>query len=253
MKPLVAKIKPASGFSNLVHFGLVLLLPLVIFLLARVQQANFVQLALSLVLLSKWRMLAVRPRFWPAILRANAVDIMVGISIVIFMAHSMSLTMQFTFAVLYGVWLLFVKPRTGMVATASQAMIAQLFGLMALFLAWSAGPLYGLILVTGVICYVAARHYFDSFDEPYGKMLSYLWAYFGAAMVWLLGHWLLFYFGNIAQPTVLLSTIGYVLATLYYFDHNDKLSATTRKQLIFIMMAVVIIIVAFSDWGDKTL
>jgi hypothetical protein len=231
----------------------VVLLPLVLFLLARVQQANFVQLALSLVLLSKWRMLAVRPRFWPAIVRANAVDIMVGVSIVIFMAHTTSVGTQFTLAVLYAVWLLVIKPRTSTLATTSQAMIGQLCGLMALFLAWASGPLYGLIFVTAIICYVSARHYFDSFDEPYGKMLSYLWAYFGAALVWLLGHWLLYYFGDIAQPTVLLSAIGYGLAMLYYFDHADKLNASLRKQFIFIMFAVVIIIVAFSDWGDKTL
>lgn len=253
MKPLVAKIKPVSGYSSLIHIGLVVLLPLVLFLLVRVQQANFVQLALSLVLLSKWRMLAVRPRFWPAIVRANAVDIMVGVSVVIFMAHTTSVGTQFSLAVLYAVWLIAIKPRTSILATTSQAMIGQLCGLMALYLAWASGPLYGLIFVTAIICYVSARHYFDSFDEPYGKMLSYLWAYFGAALVWLLGHWLLYYFGDIAQPTVLLSAIGYGLAMLYYFDHADKLNASLRKQFIFIMFAVVIIIVAFSDWGDKTL
>jgi hypothetical protein len=178
---------------------------------------------------------------------------MVGVSVVVFMAHTTSVGTQFALAVLYGIWLLLIKPLTSTLATTSQAMIGQLCGLMALFLAWSGGPLYGLIFVTAIICYVSARHYFDSFDEPYGRMLSYLWAYFGAALVWLLGHWLLYYFGDIAQPTVLLSAIGYGLASLYYFDHTDKLNVSLRKQFIFIMFAVVIIIVAFSDWGDKTL
>lgn len=250
MKPLVAKIKPATGFANLAHLGLVILLPLVLFLLVRIQQANFVQLALSLVLLSKWRMFAVRPRFWPAIIRANAVDIMVGVSFVIFIAHSTSASIQFLFAALYAVWLLVIKPATGTVYISAQAMIGQLAGLMALFLAWSTGPLWGLIFITGLICYLSARHYFDTFDEPYAKLLSYLWAYFGAALLWLLGHWLLFY-GVVAQPTVLLSGIGYGLAMLYYFDHKGKLNVVLQRQFIFIMLAVVIIILAFSDWGDK--
>ena len=247
MKPLVAKIKPATGFANLLHLGLVLLLPLVVFVLVANQ---FVQLALSVILLSKWRMFAVRPRFWPAIIRANAVDIVVGVSIVVFMAHTLSTSLQFMFAVLYAVWLLVIKPSHNTFLVSLQAMIGQLFGLLALFLAWSAGPLWGLLVVTALICYVSARHYFDSFDEPYAKLLAYLWAYFGAALLWLLGHWLLFY-GVVAQPVVLLSAIGYGLAVLYYFDHHGKLSSSLQRQFIFIMLAVVIIILSFSDWGDK--
>ena len=247
MKPLVAKIKPATGFANLLHLGLVMLLPLVVFVLVANQ---FVQLALSVILLSKWRMFAVRPRFWPAMVRANAIDIMVGVSIVVFMAHTLSTSLQFVFAVLYGVWLLAIKPSNNGLLVSLQAMIGQLCGLMALFIAWSAGPLWGLIFVTALICYVSARHYFDSFDEPYARLLAYLWAYFGAALLWLLGHWLLFY-GIVAQPVVLLSAIGYGLAALYYFDHTGKLNSSLQRQFIFIMLAVVIIILSFSDWGDK--
>ncbi|HET8708733.1 MAG TPA: hypothetical protein VFL85_00460 [Candidatus Saccharimonadales bacterium] len=250
MKPLIAKIKPATGFAGLVHTGLVLLLPLAMFLLVRIQPANFVQLALSLVLLSKWRMFAMRPRFWPAIIRANAVDIMVGVSFVVFIAHATSASMQFLLAVLYAVWLLVIKPATGTLSVSVQAMLGQLAGLMALFLAWTAGPLWGLIFVTGVICYISARHYFDSFDEQYAKLLAYLWAYFGAALLWLLGHWLLYY-GIVAQPTIILSAIGYGLAMLYFFDHTGKLNVTLQRQFLFVMLAVVIIILAFSDWGDK--
>jgi hypothetical protein len=247
MKPLVAKIKPANGFSGLLHMGLVLLLPLIVFILVANQ---FVQLALSVILLSKWRMFAVRPRFWPATIRANAIDIIVGLSIVVFMAHSLSLSMQFGLAVAYAVWLLVIKPATGQAMVSAQAMIGQFVGLMALFMAWTSGPLAGLILATGAICYFAARHYFDNFDEPYAKLLAYIWAYFGAALMWLLGHWLLFY-SVVAQPTVILSIIGYGLAMLYYFDHSNKLNEPLRRQFVFIMLAVVLIILSFSDWGDK--
>jgi hypothetical protein len=249
MKLVMDKLKPARGFSYILHLGLVLLLPLMTLVLVRLQ-GGFVQLALSLILLSKWRMFAVRPRFWPAIIRANAVDIMVGLSAVLFMANSTSGYLQLLWAVLYAVWLLVVKPATGTFMVATQAMIGQLCGLMALFLVWSAGPLYGLIFITGIICYVTARHFFDEFDEPYAKLLSYLWAYFGAALVWVLGHWLLYY-GVIAQPTLILSLIGYGLAVLYYFDHTNRLNAGLRRQFLFIMIAGLIVILAFSDWVNK--
>jgi hypothetical protein len=66
----------------------------------------------------------------------------------------------------------------------------------------------------------------------------------------LLGHWLLYY-QFVAQPTLLLSAIGYGLAALYYFDHFQRLSLTLRRQFIFIMIAIVLVVLTFSDWGDK--
>ena len=219
-----------------------------VFVLVRL---NFVQLALAVVVLSKWRMFAVRPRFWPANIRANAVDLMVGLSLVIFMIHSGSLLLQTVWALLYAVWLLAIKPRTSLAMVTFQAFLGQLSALMALYLTWGAdGPIWGLTIMTGLFCFLAARHFLDNFDEPYAKMLAYVWGYFGAALAWLLSHWLLFYQG-VSQPALLLSTLGYGMAVLYYLDHNDRLSKGVRRQFIFIMVAIVLVVLAFSDWGDK--
>lgn len=248
-RPLITKLKPASGLSHLLHLSLLVLLPIVIFILIRLGD-TFIKLAFSIVLLSKWRMFAVRPRFWPAIVRANSIDIIVGLSIVLFMTHSSSQWLQLGWAALYGVWLIVIKPASGTMMTSVQAMIGQLCGLMAIYLALSGVALFGLVLSTGLVCYLAARHFFDSFDEPYARLLSYLWGYIGAALAWLLGHWLLFY-GIVSQPTLILSVLGYGLAALYYFDHTDKLSVVLKRQFIFIMIAIVVVILTFSDWGDK--
>lgn len=247
MTRLLSKIKPVSGFAHLLYLLLLFALPLIVFVLVRL---NFVQLALSIIVLSKWRMFAVRPRFWPAHIRANAVDLMVGVAVVIFMTHTMSVAAQFAWAILYGLWLVVLKPATTGLMISVQALVGQTAALMALYLAWTAGPLYGLVLLSGVICYLAARHFFDTFDEPYTKLLSYLWGYFAAALAWLLGHWLLFYHG-VPQLVLLLTVIGYCLATLYYLDHHERLNAIFKKQLIFVVIAVVILVLALSDWGDK--
>jgi hypothetical protein len=248
MRLLLRKIKPTAGLSHFFHLALLVVLPVVLFVLVRL---DFVQLALSVVVLSKWRMLAVRPRFWAANVRANAVDIMVGLSVVLFMAHaSGSLVLQLLWVALYAVWLIAIKPASSPRMITLQAALGQLAALMALFLAWTDGPLYGLTLLTGIICFMAARHFFDAFDEPYAKLLAYTWGYFGAALAWLLGHWLIFY-GIISQPTLLLSVIGYGLAGMYYLDHEERLGKGVRRQLVFIMLAVVVVILAFSDWGDK--
>lgn len=248
-KLLPFKLKPAAGMSHALHLGLLILLPLAVFILVRLGD-TFIKLAYAMVLLSKWRMFAVRPRFWPAIVRANSVDIIVGLSVVLFMNHTQSQLLQLLWAVLYGVWLIYVKPATSMFMTTLQAGVGQLCGLMAVYLVWAGQPLYVLVLATGAICTLAARHFFDTFDEPYAKLLSYFWGYIGASLAWLLGHWLLFY-GVLGQPTLMLSVIGYSLAGLYYFDHNEKLSSGIKMQFVFVMIAILTIIIAFSDWGDK--
>jgi hypothetical protein len=244
---MVNKLKPTSGFAHLLHLGLLVILPAAVFVLVRL---NFIQLALMMIILSKWRMFAVAPRFWAANIRANGVDLMVGISAVLFMSHTSSLWVQFVVAALYAGWLLFIKPASSMLMVTAQAFIGQLAGLSALYMTWAEGPIWGLSFLSGLICFLAARHFLDAFDEPYTKMLSYIWGYFAAALAWLLSHWLLFY-TFIAQPTLLLSALGYGLAVLYYLDHADRLSAGLRRQFIFIMLAIVVVVLVFSDWGDK--
>jgi hypothetical protein len=195
-------------------------------------------------------MFAVRPRFWPANIRANAVDIIVSVSLLLFMINSGSQLVQLVWVAVYIGWQIALKPASDALMISVQALVGLLFGLMAIFVGWGDGPLYGLVLLTGAICYLSARHFFDSFDEPYAKLLSYVWGYFGAAMTWVLGHWLLYY-GIIAQPVLLLLAVGYGLAVLYYLDHHDRLTRVLRRQFVFIMIAIVFIVVLFSDWGDK--
>lgn len=249
MNKLASRIKPKSGFAHIVHLGLTALLPILIYVLVRI---HFAPLAAALIILSKWRMFAVRIRYWPANIRANAVDIMVGISVVIFMSSTSIGAWQVIWAVAYGLWLVFLKPGSGTWQVSLQALVAQLVALMALFLVSGDMPLYTLVVFSWFICYLCARHFFMSFDEPYALLYSHVWGYFAAALVWLLGHWLLFY-GVLAQPTLLLVVIGYGLAALYYLDQMDKLSIMWRRQFIIMMVAIIVIVLTFSDWGDKAI
>lgn len=249
MRPLVSKLKPARGYSEIFHTGLLVLLPLILFAVRQLGTV-FVPVALVLIVLSKWRIFAVRPRFWATLIRANSVDLTVGVATVVFLQHSGGLVLQLFLALLYAGWLLYVKPASNTFAVAMQAGIAQLVGLMALFLALPNAASIWLVSLGAIICSISARHFFDGFDEPYSKMLSYLWGYFAGGLLWVLSHWLLFY-AQVSQPVVLLSAIGYGLAGLYYLDHAGKLNVALRRQFVFIMLAVIIVIITFSDWGDK--
>lgn len=238
-------IKPASGFSHFVHIILVLALPVLVFILVRL---NFVEIAAAVILLSKWRMIAVKPRHWPANIRANAVDIIFGLSILIFMISSGSELAQVLWTVVYAIWLTVLKPGTSLLSVSFQALIAQSFGLSALFLYWGDSSLLVLVLLSWLICYACARHFFTSFEEPLTGYLSYAWAFIAACMTWVLGHWLLFY-GVIAQPTLLLTVISFSLGSIYYLTEHDRLSVFMRRQLLFVMFAIIIVVLAFSKWG----
>jgi hypothetical protein len=247
MRPLINKFTPSRGFSHTFYFVYNALLPLLVFLLV---QSGFVQLALSLILLSKWRMFAVRPRFWLANIRANAIDMIIGVSVLAFMVASGSEFVRLIWAILWGAWLINVKPRADTFWVSLQALIGFAVGLTAMFLSWDHSPLFVLVGAAGLLCFFAAHHFFDNFDEPYTRLLAYLWGYFGAALTWILGHWLLYY-GPIAQPTLLLVALGVGLGTLYYLDHFGKLNLQVRRQVIFIMITVLLVVLTFSDWGDK--
>ncbi len=242
-------IKPAAGFSGAIHILLQVLLPALVFVFARLR---FFELATALILLAKWRMFAVKPRHWLANIRANAVDIIVGMSLLIFMIHSGSQIMQLLWAVLYCLWLIFLKPRSNQLGVVAQAYAAEALGLLALFVHWGDAPIYGLVIGAWVVCYAAARHFFSAFDEPLNRFLAGVWGYTAAALVWLLSHWLLFY-GLVSQPTLILLIVSFGVSSMYYLEKTDRLSIMLRRQILFVVIALVGIIMLFSNWGDKTI
>jgi hypothetical protein len=249
MRALPARIKPSRGFSHIFYLGLNLLLPILAYVLVRI---DFVSIAILLILLSKWRMFAVRPRYWMANLIGNGVDIMVAVSLVLFMATTSVVWWQLFWTALYGGWLLWLKPRYDVLSVSVQAMAGQLLGLSLLYLKFGDSSIVGLVAGTWLVTYLAARHYLTSFEEPHSALLAHIWAYFSASLAFILAHWLLFY-GTIAQIIIILTTIGYGLAALYYLDATERLSGLLKRQMVGIMLAILLIIVVFSNWTGSTL
>lgn len=237
MRPLIKKIQPSRGFGYVAYLLLNILLPVLVLLLVKAELGT---VALVVVLLSKWRMFAVQPRFWIANLRSNAVDIIFGLSVLAFMMGTLSDWTRIAYAVAWGAWLIFLKPRNSPLMVSLQALIGQTAALLAIFTTWSRSPLVVLVLAVGFACFFAAHHFFYSFDEPYLRLLAYVWAYFGAALTWVLGHWLI-YHSFVSQPTLILTAVSLGLGTLYYLDHFDRLSKIVRREVMFIMSAVMVI------------
>ncbi len=249
LKLLIRRVRPQRGFSHVLHLLFVALLPLIVLVLVRLE---FTGVALALLLLSKWRMFAVRPRHWPANVRSNAVDIIVALSILTCMSATTSYGWQLLWVALYEVWLLALKPRSGVGWVSLQAIVAQFLGLSSVFIAFPDAHLAVYVLLFWLITYACARHFFASFEEGQARLLSGIWAFFGGSLMWVMGHWLLF-IGLVAQPAVLLSVLGYGLAGLYYLHQTDRLSTLVRRQVIVMMVTIVVVMIIFSDWGDKAI
>jgi hypothetical protein len=248
MRPLFNKLKPSRGFAHVFYLAYNILLPILVFTLVR---SNFVSVAVALVLLSKWRMFAVRPRFWIANIRANAVDIIIGLSVVALMGGTDMSWTRLAYAFGWGLWLIFIKPQTELFGVSMQAIFGEVVGLTAVFSAWDHASLLVLVTAVGLICFFSAHHFFYGFVEEHRRLLAYVWGYFGAALTWILGHWLIYYYSVVAQPTLILSAMSFGMATLYYLDHMDRLSKPIRRQIVFILITVIFVILAFSDWGNK--
>lgn len=239
---------PAGGYSSFIHIILTTALPLLLYVLVVL---GFVNLAFAAILLSKWRMFAVKARHWPANIRSNGVDILVGFSAVTYMSLADGQrSIQLLWVVLYTAWLLFIKPQSGALWVGLQALIAQTMSLIAVFLVWTSASETALTIVTWAITYVCARHFLTAYDEIMSRATAYVWAFFCAALTWLSVHWLLFY-QSISQPALIITVLAYGMAALYYLDHTERMKPSVRRQFVFLMIAVIGFILVFSDWsGD---
>lgn len=249
VKYLVEKIRPGRGFAHALHLSFLAFLPPLLLVLVRL---DLDLVALIVLLLSKWRMFALHPRYWLAHIRTNAVDIIVGVSFLVFMISSNAMWLQLLWVVLFEVWLLYIKPGTKVGLISFQALIAAILGFSSIFYAVDDAILAVYVAAYWIIGYFTARHFLNAFDEKHGRLLSSIWAFFTGAIMWVLGHWLLF-FGPIAHPALLLGSLSFGLAGLYYLESSDRLSATIRQQIIFTLFAIVLVLVIFGQWGDKTI
>lgn len=185
--------KRRSRVSDIAYIGLNL--GLVVLLLFSVLSTQTPWLAMVFMLLSKWRIFAVRPRFWAANILTNTVDVIVGISHVLLLnAANGNLALQIALSLGFAVWLLLVKPRSSRLFVAAQAGAAVFVGTTALSLvAYNTDPAV-FVLGMWVIGYSAARHVMLSYeDEPLAGFMSLLWGLVIAELGWLSYHWLFAY------------------------------------------------------------
>lgn len=257
-------VRKRSFISELVYTVLNIGLAVAILLIVRYTES--VWFAILLVMISKWRVFAVRPRYWWANLRSNMVDFIVSISIVLTMytinASTLSPGRQLLLLVIltlvYIGWLLFIKPRSKRSYVALQAAFAVFFGSAALFTMTYNWPVSAVVGLMWLIGYSAARHVLSSYDdETHALFLSLAWGLVLGEISWVSYHWAIAYplpivtslmLPQIAIVTTLVSFLAYKVYDSFYHHAKVRMS-DVLLPLLFTLSVLVVLLIIFNRVG----
>lgn len=223
-------------------------------------------LGLTLVLLSKWRIFAVRPRFWYANILSNLVDIIVSVSVVMLMYTStlategggQELFLLGLMTLLYALWLLVLKPRSKRGFMVAQAAVAMGLGSWALFTTAYNWPVSITVIAMWLIGFSAARHVLSTFDdETYRMLLASIWGFFLAEIGWVAYHWGIAYSLPlttsllIPQVSIIVVLAGFVAYKAHNsFVHHQKIRvADILMPLLFSISVTLILLTVFNRVG----
>jgi hypothetical protein len=251
---LIKSIRRRSLLSETIY--IILNVALAVALLLLVQRFESPYLAILILLLSKWRVFAVRPRFWFAHLQSNLVDIIVGASYVMLLyLASGSVVAQWLLTALFITWLLVLKPRSKRHEMVWQAGVAQFVGTMALASFSYLLPSSVFVLGMWVITYAAARHVLVAYDENQVTLPSIAYAFLIAELSWFYYHWMVAYrlTANIAVPQLAITVflLSFTAVRLYDMYHHDGRVRfkDARLPLLFMVTVMAILFVRFTPWN----
>ncbi len=245
-----------SVLSELVYIGLNVGLAIAVLIIVRTVESPLP--AFILVLISKWRVFAVRPRYWLANIQANFVDFIVSISTVVLLygvgtIGSQGLLLQIALTILYVAWLIYLKPRSSKRSVVAQAWTAVIVGTTALFISSYNWPIELLIMGLAVVGYVAARHALTQYEEDHLQFLSLLNALIMAQLGWVLYHWVIAYSLpvidiRIPQATLIIAVTSFVLFKIYdSYKRNDRIEpADVALPILFGVSIISVLLLFFS-------
>lgn len=213
-------------------------------------------LSYLVVFLSKWRVFAVRPRFWLSNIRTNLLDMLVGLSTVTLLWQNMhDLTYQFGITAMFIIWLLFIKPLSKRIWVLMQGGITQFVALMALFTVSHLLNVAVVAFLAGLIGFVVARHIINIYNNEYEDVvISAIWGMVVAEIAWLSYYWTIAYTPlKIPQVSIIASLLGYMTLIVYnYLYHHDDLKYIRRDlfaPVLFSIIAILMFVIFFNKFN----
>ncbi len=222
-----------------------------------------------LVLFSKWRVFAVRPRYWWSGIKANAVDIIVGVSIVflIYFAWtnstnaSLANPIYFILTAIYIIWLVVLKPKSDEKSTEIQALLAVFLGssVTTLLATWDFGASTFVVVATFLIAYSAFRHIIIQMEYHQANTIPiFAFSLMMAEMSWITYHWSHVYsidlkvlpVFQLPQAAITETILAFLFIRAYksYLRHDNKITAhDILPPLIFSVLIMLAMIFFFSN------
>ena len=214
-------------------------------------------LGILLVLLSKWRIFAVRMRYLWLNIKSSLVDLIVGISVVLltYFAGSSFMAVDFILMAFYCIWLLFIKPMSSEKAAMAQSLIAVFLGVSAAAIAAASLDAIVLVLASFVIGYAASRHVLVQSSDKDFTLTTLVCGLVFAEVAWLCQTWNIIY--TFGASGIRLPQIAIIL-TIFAFVYNYARQAIIKYQddfrfkhimgpVIFGAVLIGIIVLGFSN------
>lgn len=221
-------------------------------------------LGFLLVVVSKWRIFAVRPRYWLLNLKSSLVDLIVGFSFVLiaycsgttlpsFFEHPFHI--HYVLALLYTLWLIFLKPLSSSHAATAQSLIAIFFGTTAAVQLSATYDSSIIVLATLFIGWAATRHVLVQSDDNNFGLVTFVCGLVCAEIAWIFHSWLIVYkFGDtgiiIPQLSIILTVFAFAFAHIY--QSLIKNDGELKKDEVFVptifsILVIFAIVVLFSN------
>lgn len=214
-------------------------------------------LGIILVLMSKWRIFAVRRRYLWLNIKSNLVDLIVGLSVVLISYYSGSslAPVHFILVGVYVVWLLFIKPLSSETATLVQSLIAVFLGITATTIMTANLDATASVVAAFFVGYAASRHVLSQTNDQDYTLTTLVCGLVFSEIAWLCHTWAIVYtFGatgiRIPQAALIL--------TIFAFIYNYARQAMIKYQddfrfkhivgpVVFGTVLVGIIVLCFSN------
>lgn len=217
-------------------------------------------LGLAIVVISKWRIFAVKARFWWANLTSNLTDLLVGFSYVllIYYISGAQFYYQIGLACLYLIWLLLVKPGIVYQKVMTQGLASIFISNLTLSIFGHGLPLPLFLMAELFIGYNIMRHYLTNcdFEAKYTKLMSGIWGLIMMELAWINWHWMVGYNFiadvKISQLAIISTGLTLVAYKTLHFMNEDSLSLRKglKTDLLlsigFVGAIIVVMLVLFS-------
>lgn len=212
---------------------------------------------LILILISKWRVFAVRSRYLWINIKSNLVDFIVGFSVVLlaYFAGNNLLPIDFILIGIYTIWLLFIKPLSSESATMVQSLFAVLLGISATALMTENVNSAVAVVLSFLIGYAASRHVLVQTNDKDFTLTTFVCGLIFAEVMWLCYSWNIVY--SFSGTGISIPQVAIIL-TIFAFIYNYARQAIIRMgddfhfrdilgPVIFGVVLIVVMVIWFSE------